>query len=87
MNMRNPFATGRVGKKCSQDPNTGELQCKIFRVNKDGTEETMAQGRWTRGNDGKPIILESEENEPGSFAELEKHVLPRLKVSDKRNIP
>jgi len=87
MRIRNPLAKDSTRKKCSQDPNTGELQCKFTRVNKDGTEEILAMGRWGMGNDKQIKILDFEENEPGAFQELEKHVLPRLSNIDKRNIP
>jgi len=78
---------GSKRTRCSQDPNSGDLQCKFTRVNKDGTEEMLAMGRWGVGNDKQIKILDFEENEEGAFKELEKNVLPRLRNISDRNIP
>ena len=81
MNIFRPIRRALGGDRnleCQQDPNNGELQCRTFRKNKDGTEQTLAFIRTQVGSDCNVIITESRETEDGELEILEKKVLHKI---------
>jgi len=64
--------------RCKNDPKTGELRCRSFVENKDGTEIELAR-LTARTDDGcTPVVVDFEEHAPGEFEKLEKKVVDRM---------
>jgi len=63
--------------RCKQEPD-GQLRCRSFVENKDGTETELA--RLTARTDASctPVVVDFEENSPGEFEKLEKKVVARM---------
>ena len=64
--------------KCKSDPNTGELVCRSFAENKDGTEIELASLKANVDGECHPVVTDMQENYPGEFEALEKKVINRL---------
>lgn len=64
--------------KCKNDLQTGELRCKSFIENKDGTETELARLNARVDDNCVPVVTDFSENTEGEFEKLEKKVTNRM---------
>ena len=64
--------------RCKQDPNSGELRCRSFIENKDGTETELARLTARTDDSCTPVVVDFSENAEGEFEKLEKKVVARM---------